>query len=92
MFSIVIFIRGVLSAAPAANAVVTRMAVAARMNNFPCDFIGLSFLGVQAYWEPVVMVTAGPAASSPDSARFKRIIKKENLDFDLKSVSSIQNQ
>jgi len=92
MFSIVILIRGVLSAAPAANAVVTSMAVAARMNNFPCDFIGLSFLGVQAYWEPVVMVTAGPAASSPDSARFKRIIKKENLDFDLKSVSSIQNQ
>jgi hypothetical protein len=46
MFSIVIFIRGVLSAAPAANAVVTRMAIAARMNNFPRDFKGFSFLRI----------------------------------------------
>jgi len=68
------------------------MAVMANINEFTYDFIWFSFLGVQGYWEPVLMVTAGPAGSSPDSARLKRIIKKENLDFDLKSASSIQNQ
>jgi hypothetical protein len=68
------------------------MAVVDNINEFTNDFIWFSFLGVQDYWEPVLMVTAGPAASSPDSARLKRTIKKENLDFDLKSASSIQNQ